>query len=493
MLDYPAPSFDDIESLTREERKAIMVVREGKSEDAPVELLLRNLFVWAIVTGSSDIHIGGRGDRQEPTIHISVRTPTGLVNMVYREARGRHFEAKMFALTATPQGGSTPEILDTRFSVELPARYARKHGLQPVGDEPYLVSIRVAYIRTFDGFKFTCRLLDQQKTPKLHELGFSYTLLRTTLRVLMQPSGLILVTGPTGSGKTTLLNALIGVLNTGERSIYTAENPVEFKLIGPGPISQVEIRGDITFPRALRAALRSDPDIILVGEIRDTETMEIALSAAQTGHLVLGTLHSSSGSETYSRALDLCSNKRRDAYRLSENVKLVLAQRLLPRYEGAVVERELRRDESAWMTANGLGFVQRIHEVQPTGQLGKAALVEAITTTPEIKAAICAENLDSSTIYRLACEQLQFETLVAAGVRAVQGLGCSLTDCMGGLDTTTDAQATPGLRARLARAHGLTLHQVAEAIDAFWRAEEELGAEAAPASLETFLREVRRP
>ena len=115
--------------------------------------------------------------------------------------------------------------------------------------------------------------------------------------------------------------------------------------------------------------------------------------------------------------------------------------------------------------------MQHIDEVQPTAQRGKAALVEAISMTPEIKEAICSENLNSTTIYRLACEQLQYETLPAAGVRAVQGMGCSLPDCMSGLDSSTDPQAFPGLRARLAKEHGLTLLQVADAIDAFCRAD----------------------
>jgi type II secretory ATPase GspE/PulE/Tfp pilus assembly ATPase PilB-like protein len=467
------PSFEDIDLLAREERKAIMVVREGKSEDAPVEVMLRNIFVWAIITGSSDVHIGGRGDRQEPMVHITIRTPKKLVNLVYQGERGRHFEAKMFSLTATAQGGSTPEILSTRFAIRLPAHFARKHGLRAIGDRPYLVSIRVEYVRTYDGFKFVCRLLDQQKAPKLDELGMSFALLQTIKRVLGEPSGLILVSGPTGSGKTTVLNALMGELNNGQRSIVTAEHPVEFQLEGEGPIAQIEVGGDITFPRALRSTLRLDPDVILVGEIRDTETMEIALQAARTGHLVLATVHANSAAETFARALDLTLDKRRDAYRLAETVKLVLAQRLLDRYEGVATERDLGRDEAAWLSVNGLGHIKRIKEVESTSKQGKAALIEAISMTPGIKDVIRAEALNSAEIYRLACDQLQYETLATAGIRAVQGLGCRIRDCMTCLESTTDAEFTPGLRSRLAQEHELTLVQVADAIDAFCRAMDE--------------------
>ena len=168
---------------------------------------------------------------------------------------------------------------------------------------------------------------------KLHELGLLYSLLRAIKQAVNEPSGLILVSGPTGSGKTTLLNAVLGYLNNGQRSILTIENPVEFRLTGEGPIKQVQVQGDITFARALRAGLRCDPDIILIGEIRDEETMEIALQAAQTGHLVLATIHANSGAETISRALDLTVDKRRDAYRLAETLKFVMAQRLLDKYK----------------------------------------------------------------------------------------------------------------------------------------------------------------
>ena len=145
----------------------------------------------------------------------------------------------------------------------------------------------MAYIRTFDGYTFVCRLLDQQRSPGLDELGMSYALLRAVKRAALEPSGLILVSGPTGSGKTTTLSAILQWLINGQRCVVTIENPVEYELPIFGPVKQIEVRGEITFAKALRKTLRLDPEVILVGEIRDQETMEIALQAAQTGHLVL--------------------------------------------------------------------------------------------------------------------------------------------------------------------------------------------------------------
>jgi type II secretory ATPase GspE/PulE/Tfp pilus assembly ATPase PilB-like protein len=409
-------------------------------------------------------------------VTISVRTPGGFVNQLYEGAAGRHFEAKLFQLTGTPQGGSTPDILSTRFSLALPAHYARKHGLKPTDEEPYSVDVRVQYVRTHDGYAFTCRLLDQQKSPKLHQLGFSHSLLRAIKRSVQEPSGLILVSGPTGSGKTTLLNAVLGHLNTGQRSIVTIENPVEFNIKGLGPIKQIQVGGDITFARALRAALRLDPDLILIGEIRDEKTMEIALQAAQTGHLVLATIHANSAAETISRALDLTIDKRRDSYRLAETLKFVMAQRLLDRFDGGQELRPLVQDEIDWFEVNGIWPPAQIAEATSGKHTGKTALVEAIVIDDGIKKAIRSELMSIDEIYQLACDQPQYETLASAGVRAVESEGCRLRDCMTRLESTTAAQAFPGLRSRLAKECGMSLFEVAQRLDAFSVQQEAGGA-----------------
>lgn len=473
MINRAIPQFADLDELTPSEQKGIMIIKKGNTDTAPVEGLLRRMFIHAIVSKSSDIHISGHGDREQPVVYISVREPKGLLNLIYDGTAGRHFESKLFQLTATAQGGSTPEILSTRFSMELPAHFALKHGLVPEGNMPYAVDVRVQYVQTYDGFTFVCRLLDQQRAPKLHELGLSYALLAAIKRAVSEPSGLILVSGPTGSGKTTLLNALLGYLNDGTKSISTIENPVEFRLRGTGPIKQIQVQGDITFARALRAILRLDPEIILIGEIRDEETMEIALQAAQTGHLVFATIHANSGPETISRALDLTVNKRRDAYRLAETLKFVMAQRLLDKYEGEFMNRPYGRDEIAWLGVNGIHHSSDFFKESDSDiRKGKVALIEAITIDNEIKQTIRSEHLSVSEIYRLARNQMQYETLASAGVRAVESDGCHLRDCMTRLESTTDAQMSPGLRQILAKEYNLSLAQVAIELDRFCHAQD---------------------
>ncbi len=249
-------------------------------------------------------------------------------------------------------GGQLKYGEHTRFSMALPASYARKHGLMPQGgDAPYAIDLRVEYIKTFDSFCFTCRLLDQQRTPGLDDLNLPSVLLRAIKEASNEPSGLILASGPTGSGKTTLLNAVLGYLNDGQRSIVTIENPVEFRLKGPGPIKQLQVQGDFTFARALRSTLRADPDVILVGEIRDEETMKIAIEASKTGHLVLATVHANDGHGTISRLVELGA----DPMNIADSLKLVMAQRILTSYSGEKKLRPLTRDESDWMSINGMG------------------------------------------------------------------------------------------------------------------------------------------
>ena len=157
-------------------------------------------------------------------------------------------------------------------------------------------------------------------------LGYEEAQKKLYLAALEQPQGMILVTGPTGSGKTVSLYTGLNILNTEETNISTAEDPVEINLPGINQV-QVNIKAGLTFPAALKSFLRQDPDVIMVGEIRDLETAEIAIKAAQTGHLVLSTLHTNSAPETLTRLL----NMGVPAYNVASSVSLIIAQRLARR------------------------------------------------------------------------------------------------------------------------------------------------------------------
>jgi type II secretory ATPase GspE/PulE/Tfp pilus assembly ATPase PilB-like protein len=324
--------------------------------------------------------------------------------------------------------------------------------------------VRVEFNRTFDGFSFVSRLLDQQKTPTLDELGFTKAMMHSLIPILTSPSGLVLVSGPTGSGKSTLLNAMLQYLNDGTRAISTIEDPVEYRL-GDGSIKQIQVGGDITFARGLRSVLRQDPDIIFLGEIRDTETMETAIQAAQTGHLVFSTIHANSAHETVSRAVDLCVDKEIDGGRIAGVLKFVIAQRLVNRYEGAWVPRNLTNNEINWMHINGIPIPRNFSEVVPEVKKGKMAVVEAIVINDDLKVLLRSGKAKNEDIYRLARLQAQYESLASCGMRGVESNGCLLKDCMEGLDNNSDARLHPGSRLLAAKEHDLQLSVVSMLID----------------------------
>jgi type IV pilus assembly protein PilB len=188
-----------------------------------------------------------------------------------------------------------------------------------------VISIRVSTLPVIDGEKVVMRLLDESnKAPTLEELGFSGTALLGIKRALSQPHGMLLVTGPTGSGKSTTLYSALSMLNAIEVNISTVEDPIEYRMPGVNQ-TQVNTKTGMTFASGLRALLRQDPDIIMVGEIRDTETAEMAVHAALTGHVVLSTLHTNNAAGCLPRLLDM----EVEPFLISSTVNAVIGQRLV--------------------------------------------------------------------------------------------------------------------------------------------------------------------
>jgi general secretion pathway protein E len=189
------------------------------------------------------------------------------------------------------------------------------------------IDFRVSTIPTIFGESVVLRILDRTRvTLDFPALGFSNDQIATLERLLQEPNGIILVTGPTGSGKTTTLYTALKSLNSADRKIFSVEDPIEYQLTG---IDQVQVQSEIglTFPHALRSILRQDPDIIMIGEIRDLDTARIAIQASLTGHLVLSTLHTNSAAAAITRLVDIGV----EGYLLASTVKAVLAQRLIRR------------------------------------------------------------------------------------------------------------------------------------------------------------------
>ncbi len=274
--------------------------------NAPVVQLLQTIFEDAIQIGASDIHI----EPDETVLRIRQRVDGVLQEHVMNERRIATAVVSRLKLMAGLNISERRIPQDGRFNIRV-----RDHS----------IDVRLSTMPIQDGESVVMRLLDQSGNRlDLEQLGMEGSLLENFRNQVRRPYGMVLVTGPTGSGKTTTLYAALSELNKSSKKIITVEDPVEYRLPRINQV-QVNTQIDLTFARVLRTALRQDPDIVLVGEMRDQETAQIGLRAAITGHMVLSTLHTNNAIASVSRLLDMGA----EGYMVASALRAVLAQRLI--------------------------------------------------------------------------------------------------------------------------------------------------------------------
>ncbi|MCB9593232.1 MAG: Flp pilus assembly complex ATPase component TadA [Sandaracinaceae bacterium] len=276
------------------------------TDEAPVIRWVNNLFYNASRAAASDIHIEP-GERE-----VIVRN---------------RIDGKLFPVKTAPK--SVHAAIVSRVKIEAGLNIAEKRlpqdGRITKKIQGRLIDVRVSTIPTARGERIVMRLLDKEKTVlNLTDLGFEGARLETLHHLITRPNGILLVTGPTGSGKTTTLSACLRRINSPELNILTAEDPVEYDIPGVGQL-QIHPKIGLTFASALRSFLRQDPDVIMVGEIRDHETAEIAIHASLTGHLVLSTLHTNDAAGAVTRLVEM----EVQPFLISSSVLGVIAQRLV--------------------------------------------------------------------------------------------------------------------------------------------------------------------
>ncbi len=324
------------------------------ADDAPVIRMINALLTQALREGASDIHI-------EPFEQISVVRfrIDGRLRDVVRPKKAIHA-----SLISRIKIMSQLDIAEKRLPQD--GRITLRVGGKPV-------DVRVSTLPTGHGERAVLRLLDKEGGRlDLQQLGMSAATLAQFDRLIAQPHGIVLVTGPTGSGKTTTLYAALSRLNAATTNILTVEDPIEYELAGVGQ-TQVNPRIDMSFAKALRAILRQDPDVIMIGEIRDLETAQIAVQASLTGHLVLATLHTNDAPAAVTRLLDMGI----EPFLLSSSLLGVVAQRLVRK----LCLHCRRFDGRVW------------HEVGcehcgQTGYHGRLGIYELLLTTDQIRAQI---------------------------------------------------------------------------------------------------------
>src|SRR5450830_273374 len=326
------------------------------ADDAPVIRMINALLTQALRDGASDIHI-------EPFEQISVVRfrVDGALRDVVRPRKAIHA-----SLISRIKIMSQLDIAEKRLPQD--GRITLRIGGKPV-------DVRVSTLPTGHGERAVLRLLDKEAGHlNLSNLGMSDDVLHSFDKLISQPHGIVLVTGPTGSGKTTTLYAALSRLNAGTTNILTVEDPIEYELAGIGQ-TQVNARIDMTFAKALRAILRQDPDVIMIGEIRDLETAQIAVQASLTGHLVLATLHTNDSAAAVTRLLDMGI----EPFLLSSSLLGVVAQRLVRK----LCLHCRRHDGKLWHAS---GCDQCGH----TGYQGRLGVYELLQSTDEIHALIHA-------------------------------------------------------------------------------------------------------
>ena len=276
------------------------------ANDAPIIRMLNALLTQAAKDGASDIHI----EPYERSSSVRFRVD-GTLREVVQPNKALH-AALISRLKIMAELDISEKRLpqDGRISLRIGGR---------------AIDVRVSTLPSAHGERAVLRLLDKGDTKfSLESLGMDGEVLEQFHRLVQQPHGIVLVTGPTGSGKTTTLYASLGRLETATTNILTVEDPVEYELPGIGQ-TQVNAKIDLTFAKALRAILRQDPDVIMIGEIRDFETAQIAIQASLTGHLVLATLHTNDAASAVTRLTDMGV----EPFLLSSSLRGVLAQRLV--------------------------------------------------------------------------------------------------------------------------------------------------------------------
>ncbi len=366
-------SETDVE-LQAEEAEAALEDLEKAAEEAPIVKLVNMVLTDAVKRGASDIHI----EPYEKEFRVRFRIDGVLQTIMNPPNKLRD------AITSRIKIMSKLDISEKRLPQD--GRIMLKVN---VGGKKKQLDYRVSTLPTLFGEKIVLRLLDKENLRlDMTKLGFEEESLEKFSRAILKPYGMVLVTGPTGSGKTNTLYSAISQLNKPDTNIMTAEDPVEFQL---GGVNQVQMKESIglNFAAALRSFLRQDPNIILVGEIRDFETAEIAIKAALTGHLVLSTLHTNGAPETISRLM----NMGIEPFLVATAVHLICAQRLVRRVCSNCAE-ELDLPPQALLDA---GFTpEEIKKFKPkkgkgcttcnnTGYKGRAGLYEVMEIDDEIR------------------------------------------------------------------------------------------------------------
>ena len=362
------------------------------ANDAPIIRMLNALLTQAAKEGASDIHI----EAYERTSSVRFRVD-GTLREVVQLNRGLHA-----ALISRLKIMAELDIAEKRLPQDgrISLRIAGK-----------AIDVRVSTLPNAHGERAVLRLLDKSDAKfSITNLGMSNQMLLNFARIVRQPHGIVLVTGPTGSGKTTTLYSALQTLDATTTNILTVEDPIEYELAGVGQ-TQVNAKIELTFAKALRAILRQDPDVIMIGEIRDFETAQIAIQASLTGHLVLATLHTNDAPSAVTRLIDMGV----EPFLLSSSLLGVMAQRLVRKF----------CPSCRTQNAEGVWYAPGCSECGQTGYKGRTGVYELMTADAGVlelihKGAPESEIRIAAQVAGLKSMREDGERLVSYGITSIE-------------------------------------------------------------------------
>jgi type IV pilus assembly protein PilB len=413
-----AALVEDELDVERDEDEDDDLERDDGVSDAPLVRLVNSIILQAAEDGASDLHF----DPQDDALVVRIRVD-GVLHEVQR----------------VPKRLATPVITRLKVLAKLDIAERRKpqDGRISLNAKAAgrLLDIRVAVLPTVEGESVVMRLLDKtKKLPTLPELGFAEDMLKTLDEVVRRPTGAVLVTGPTGSGKTTTLYAALAAISRPEINVITVEDPVEYRMPGLNQV-QVNPKAGLTFATALRSILRSDPDVIMVGEIRDPETAKMAIEAALTGHFVLSTLHTNDAPSVLTRLNEMGV----EPFLTGSAVTAVIAQRLARRLCGHCSEMYIptpgelaaaRFSAEAAATLDGASLYRKrgCPRCNQTGYKGRVGIYQLMVMSESLER-FAAAHASREELERAAIE-CGMKTLwtdglekVAAGMTSLEELG----------------------------------------------------------------------
>jgi general secretion pathway protein E len=398
-----AEDLGDLDHLAEEIPAAADLL--DSQDDAPIIRLINGLIAEAVRQGASDIHL----EPYESAMVVRLRID-GVLREVLR-----------LAPRVTPLIVSRVKVMAR---LDIAERRVPQDGRIPLTIGGKTLDVRVSTLPSRAGERVALRILDKEQADlRLEALGMSPAVLAAFHGALKEPNGIILVTGPTGSGKTTSLYAGLGVLNNGSRNILTVEDPVEYAVDGVGQ-TQVNTKVGMTFAAGLRAILRQDPDVVMVGEIRDVETAQVAVQASLTGHLVLSTVHTNDALGAVTRLRDMGV----EPFLLASTLRVILAQRLVRRLCAACRRPEPADAATARLVGVHLGHVLyrpgSCPECSHTGFTGRIGVYEVVRIDDRLRRMI-TEGADEDAMALVAFAGAEtlgqaVRACVASGVTTVE-------------------------------------------------------------------------